>query len=451
MDENAIKRIQPHSKEAEQSVIGAMLMDRDVISDIESLLVKEDFYITQYGILYENMTELYREGKPVDVITLSEKLKTKDVPEEISSPMAIAEIISKVPTSANAKHYADIVRDKSVARQLIKVAQNIEHDCFVGHDSVTGLLEYAEQNVFKLVQSRTGATDIVPIDRIVIDVIKKIEEASKQEGDITGLPTGFRDLDNMLTGLHGGELIIVAARPSMGKTAFVLNIAHNVAVMNNKPVAFFSLEMGGDELVTRLLALDALVDSKSLKKGKLSDDDWDKVIESTEIIAKAPLFIESNSGITLSELRSECRRLKHTQDIGLIIIDYLQLMNQTRTSESRQQFIADVSRNLKILAKELNVPIIALSQLSRAAEGRQDHKPMMSDLRESGAIEQDADVIMFIYRDEVYNPETTTKPNTAEIIIAKQRAGEIGSVDLRWIGKYTKFADPEKYYKNPQE
>ena len=448
MDENSIRRVNPHSKEAEQYVIGAMLMDRNVISDLADLLTKEDFYNAQYGILYDAMVDLYREGQPVDVITLSNKLKTKDVPEEISSTAFIAEIISAVPTSANAKHYAQIVQDKSALRKLIRLCEDTEKDCYIENESAGVILEQAEESVFKLVQGRTRATDIVPIRSIVIDVIAEIEEAARNKGQVTGLSTGFKDLDNKLTGMHGGELLLVAARPAMGKTAFVLNIAHDLAVMHNIPVAVFSLEMSKEQLVSRMIAIDAMVDSKKMKVGDLSDDDWDKVIESTEAISKAPLYIDDNSSITVSELRSKCRKLKQNKDIQLIILDYLQLMSSARHVESRQIFIAEVSRAMKNIARELNIPVIALSQLSRAVDSRPDHKPVLSDLRESGSIEQDADVVMFIYRDEYYNPETTQKPMTAEIIIAKQRSGETGSVDLRWIGKYTKFADPERQHNN---
>lgn len=446
MDENVIRRIQPHSREAEQSVVGAMLMDRDVISDVADMLVSEDFYNSQYGILYETMVELYSEGKPVDIVTLHDRLAAKNVPEEISKTSFIADIIKAVPTSANAREYARIVLDKSTLRRLIKLCEDTEKDSYLGGGSVDSLLEDAEQKIFKLVQSRNGSSDMVPISQIVINVIAEIEEAARNKGKVTGLPTGFTDLDNMLTGMHGGELLLVAARPAMGKTAFVLNIAHDLAVMHGVPCALFSLEMSKEQLVSRMIAIDAMVDSKSMKLGNLSDDDWDKVIESTEAIAKAPLYIDDNSSITISELRSKCRKLKQNHNIGVIMLDYLQLMSTTRHVESRQQFISDVSRALKNIARELNVPVIALSQLSRAVDSRPEHKPVLSDLRESGAIEQDADVVMFIYRDEYYNPETTTKPQTAEIIIAKQRSGETGSVDLRWIGKYTKFADPEKHY-----
>jgi replicative DNA helicase len=372
----------------------------------------------------------------------------KEVPEEISSPTFMGQIIAAVPTSANAKHYAQIVQDKATLRRLIKLCEDTAKDSYIANEKVDNILEEAEQNIFRLVQNRNGSSDFVPISKIVIDVIGEIEEAAKQKGKVTGLSTGFTDLDNMLTGLHGGELILVAARPAMGKTAFVLNIAHDLAVMHNVPCAIFSLEMSKEQLVSRMIAVDAMVDSKSMKLGNMSDDDWDKVIESTEAIAKAPLYIDDNSAVTISELRSKCRKLKQNHNIGIIILDYLQLMSTTRQVESRQQFISDISRALKNIARELNVPVIALSQLSRAVDSRPDHKPVLSDLRESGAIEQDADVVMFIYRDEYYNPETTTKPQTAEIIVAKQRSGETGSVDLRWIGKYTKFADPEKYYNN---
>ncbi|MGN0368154.1 MAG: replicative DNA helicase [Wujia sp.] len=445
MDENSIRRIQPHSKDAEQAVIGAMLLDRNAISDVCDLLDKEDFYNAQFGILYESMVELYNEGSGVDVVTLENKLRMKDVPQEIASATFIAQIISSTPTSALVIPHAKIVKEKATLRQLIKLCENTEKDCYLSHESADTLLEETEQKIFKMVQSQHGSKESTSIREIVMNVIREIEEAAKNEGKVTGIPTGFRDLDNMLTGMHGGELLLVAARPAMGKTAFVLNIAHSLAVMKHIPVGIFSLEMSQEQLVSRILAVDAMVDSKSMKLGDLSDDDWDKVIESTEAVANSPLYIEENSAITVSELRSIARKWKMNYGVELIIIDYLQLLNGK--SENRQQFISEVSRALKTLAKELKIPIIALSQLSRAVDSRPDHKPVLSDLRESGAIEQDADVVMFIYRDEYYNPETTTKPQTAEIIIAKQRSGETGSVDLRWIGKYTKFADPEKYYK----
>ncbi len=450
MDENSIKRIQPNNKEAEKSVIGAMFMDRDVISDVAYMLTKEDFYNPQYAALFESMVELYNEGHQVDVITVSDRLRMKNLPEEICKPAFLADIISSVPTSVMAPQHAKMVKDKSLLRQLIKLSEDTAKDCYLAQDKTENILEDAEQKIFKLVQTSTGSQDITTIDRIVINVINEIEEAARNKGKVTGLSTGFIDLDNMLTGMHGGELLLVAARPAMGKTAFVLNIAHDIAVMHHIPCAIFSLEMSKEQLVSRMIAIDAMVDSKKMKLGDLSNDDWDKVTESIEAIAGSPIYIDDNSSITISELRSKCRKLKQNHNIQLIILDYLQLMSSSRNVESRQQFIAEVSRALKNIARELNVPVIALSQLSRAVDSRPDHKPVLSDLRESGSIEQDADVVMFIYRDEYYNPETTTKPQTAEIIIAKQRSGETGSVDLRWIGKYTKFADPEKYYQQPE-
>ena len=449
MDENVIKRIQPHNNEAEQAILGSILMDRDVISEISDKLSREDFYNAQYGIIYESMKELYKEGKEIDVISLSNKLKTKDVPEEISSLANLSNIISAVPVSANAKEYAQIVADDSVLRKLIKISENISKDCYLSKESVEVLLNEAEQNIFRLVQGRSGSGKFKETKEIILEVLEDIEKAARNKGQFTGLPTGFKDLDNLLTGMNGGELILVAARPAMGKTAFVLNIVHNLAVMKNIPCVIFSLEMSRKQLMSRIVAMDAMVDSKDLKLGTLSDDDWDKVIESADVLGKAPIYIEADYAVTLSDLRSRCRYHKQNNDIKLIVLDYLQPMSTTKNVESRQQFISDISRGLKNLSIELDVPIIALSQLSRAVDSRTDHKPVLSDLRESGAIEQDADVVMFIYRDEYYNPENTTKPNTAEINIAKHRNGEVGSVDLRWIGKYTKFADPEKYYNAP--
>lgn len=444
MEENTIQRIQPHNNEAEQAVIGSMLMDRDAIMEVSDMLTKNDFYNAQYGILFEAMVELFNEGRAVDVVTLMDSLKAKNISEDVISPAFIGMIISAVPTSANAKQYAKIVQDKAVLRKLIKINDDISKDCYLAQEEVENILERAEESVFRLVQTRNGSEEFVPMKRIVVDVIGEIEEASRNKGRLNGLPTGFVDLDYKLTGLHPGELLLVAARPSMGKTAFVLNIVHYVAVKKNKPVAVFSLEMSKEQLVNRMLAMDSMVDSQSLKTGDLNDSEWDKIMESTEIIAKAPIFIDDNSSITIAELRSKCRKLKQTQDIGLIVIDYLQLMNASRPVESRQQFISEVSRSLKALARELKVPVIALSQLNRAVDTRPDHKPVLADLRESGAIEQDADVVMFIFRDEYYTKEETEKPGIAEIIVAKQRNGSIGSVELAWLEKYTKFANLAK-------
>ena len=442
MEDAFIRKKQPYNLDAEQSVIGSMIMDRDAIVDVSDILTKEDFYSAQNAILYENMIELFKEGMAVDLITLNNRLREKNIPEDVAGMSYIADIIAAVPTSANAKYYAKIVADKAVLRRMIKMCEDVEKDCYLDTDDVDGLLETAESGIYKIVQQRNGANDFASIDSIVLDVIDQIEAASRQNTRVTGVPTGFIDLDNMLTGLHGSELILVAARPAMGKTAFVLNIAHHVAVKKRIPVAIFSLEMSKEQLVTRMIALDSLVNSQKIQTGQLVDDEWDKIMESTEVIADAQIFVDDNSAITVADLRSKCRKLKQNNDLGLIIIDYLQLMSTNKHVESRQQFISDTSRALKVLARELNVPVITLSQLNRAVDSRPDHKPVLADLRESGAIEQDADVVMFIYRDDYYNPDTEKK-GIAEIIIAKQRKGATGSVDLVWMQDYTKFANKE--------
>lgn len=442
MEDAYIRKKQPYNMEAEQSVIGSMLMDRDAIATVNDMLTKDDFYNAQYGLLFEHMSALFKEGKPVDIVTLSNRLKENNVSEEIAGMKYIGDILDSVPTSANAKYYAQIVADKSLLRKMIKLNEDIEKDCYLDTDDVDGLLEKAEQGVFQLIKERNGGSDFTQIDKIIIDVIDQIEAASKMNTRVTGIPTGFIDLDNMLTGLHGSELILVAARPAMGKTAFVLNIAHEVAVKKKKTTAIFSLEMSKEQLVTRMIAMDSLVNSQKIITGQLAEDEWDKIADSTETIAEAPLFIDDNSAITIADLRSKCRKLKQNNDLSLIIIDYLQLMSTTKHVESRQQFISDMSRSLKVLARELDVPVIALSQLNRAVDSRPDHKPVLADLRESGAIEQDADVVMFIYRDDYYNPDTEKK-GIADIIIAKQRKGSVGSVELVWLQDYTKFANKE--------
>ena len=437
MDEAVIKRIQPNSVEAEQSVIGSMLMDRDAIADVADILTKEDFYYSQYGLLFEAMVTLYNEGKPVDLLTVSNKLKEMGAPESVSSMEYVGDIIAVVPTSTHAKQYAQIVQDKAVLRKMIKFTEKTTEACYAGRSEVADLLEDSEKELFDIVQKRNGGDEFVPMQDIVLDVLDTIEASAKRGSKITGVPTGFIDLDEKLTGLHGSELILIAARPAMGKTAFALNIAQNAAMKSNVPCAIFSLEMSKEQLATRLIAMDSMVDSQAIRTGQLVDSDWDKLMDSTYRVGSTPMFI------TIAELRSKCRKLKQTQDIGLIIIDYLQLMNGSGRSESRQQEISEISRSLKKLARELNVPVIALSQLNRAVDSREDHKPVMSDLRESGAIEQDADVIMFIYRDDYYNKEST-KPGIADIIVAKQRNGSTGPIELVWLGKYTKFGNKER-------
>lgn len=443
MEEALMKRVMPNSVEAEQSVIGSMIMDREAIIVASETLLKEDFYHQQYGVLFEAMVELFNEGQPVDLVTLQNKLKEKDVPPEISSLEYVKDLITAVPTSANVKYYAEIVKEKAVLRKLIKVTENIENECYLGKDSLEVILEDTEKGVFDLLQNRGGG-DYVPIKQVVINTLEKIELASKTKGNVTGIATGFVDLDYKMAGLQPSDLILVAARPSMGKTAFVLNIAQYVAFHSNLTAAIFSLEMSKEQLVNRMFSLESRVDAQALRSGNLADSDWEKLIEAAGVIGASNLIIDDTPGISISELRSKCRKYKLEHDLKLVIIDYLQLMSGSgRSTDSRQQEISDISRSLKALARELNVPVIALSQLSRAVEQRPDHRPMLSDLRESGAIEQDADVVMFIYRDDYYNKDSENK-NIAEIILAKQRNGPIGTVNLVWLPQYTKFANLER-------
>ena len=415
MEEALVKRIMPNSLEAEQSVIGSMIMDKEAIMTAGEILIEEDFYHKQYGILFESMLDLFNAGEPVDLITLQNKLKEKDVPAEISSLEFVRDLVTSVPTSANVKYYANIVKEKAVLRKLIKTTQSIEDECYLGKESVEDILADTEKSIFNLVQNRGGG-DYVPIKQVVINALDKIEKASKQKGSVTGIATGFVDLDYQMAGLQPSDLILIAARPSMGKTAFVLNIAQYVAIHSQQTTAIFSLEMSKEQLVNRMFSLESRVDAQKLRSGNLTDADWEMLIEGAGNVGRSKL----------------------------IIIDYLQLMSGSgRHSESRQQEISDISRSLKALARELNVPVVALSQLSRAVEQRPDHRPMLSDLRESGAIEQDADVVMFIYRDDYYNKDSEMK-GISEIIVAKQRNGPIGTVNLVWLPQYTRFANMEK-------
>ena len=444
MDEALIKRVPPHSIEAEQSVVGAMLIDKDAITTASEIICGADFYQTAYGVVFDSVVELFNEGKPVDLVTLQNRLKEKEVPEEISSLEFVRDLVAAVPTSANVKYYAEIVAEKATLRKMIKLNEEIANACYLAKEPVEAIMERTEKQVFELVQNRNTG-DYVPIKQVVLNALERIEKASKSKGTVTGIPTGFIDLDYKTSGLRPSDFILVAARPSMGKTAFVLNIAQHVAFRQNKTVAIFSLEMSKEQLVNRLFSLESYVDAQLLRTGNLKDSDWEKLIEGAGIIGKSNLIIDDTPGISISEMRSKCRKYKLEHGLDLIIIDYLQLMSGSvgKRSDSRQQEISDISRSLKALARELNVPVISLSQLSRAVEQRPDHRPMLSDLRESGAIEQDADVVMFIYRDDYYHKDTE-HVNEAEIIIAKQRNGPIGTVTLTWLPQYTKFANSQK-------
>lgn len=395
MDEALMKRVLPHSIEAEQSVIGSMLMDKEAIIAASEIVTARDFYQQQYGIMFETMVELFNEGKPVDLVTLQDRLKEKDVPPEVSSLDFVRDIITTVPTSANVKSYANIVREKAVLRRLIKVNEEIANTCYAGKEPLEQILASTEKSVFDLLQSRSSG-EFVPIRQVALNVLEKIEAASKTQGTVTGIPTGFIDLDYKTSGMQPSDFVLIAARPSMGKTAFVLNLVDHVAVRKGLPCMIFSLEMSKEQLVNRMLAMESNVDSQKLRTGNLTDSDWDAIVEGIGVIGNSKLVIDDTPGISITELRSKCRKMKLEQGLSMIIIDYLQLMSGSggKSSESRQQEISEISRSLKALAREMNAPVVALSQLSRACETRTDHRPMLSDLRESGAIEQDADVVM---------------------------------------------------------
>ena len=438
MEEALIKRVLPHSVEAEQSVIGAMLMDQEAIIKASEIISGDDFYQHQYGIVFDAIVELYNDGKPVDLITLQNLLREKDVPPEISSLEFVKDLLTSALTSTNADAYAQIVHEKAVLRKLIKVNEQIANDCYSEKEKLEDILESAEKRIFDIVQKRNSG-DFVPIKDVVLRALDRIEAASRNKGSVTGIPTGFIDLDYKTTGMQPSDLVLIAARPSMGKTAFVLNIAQYMAFKKNYTAANFSLEMSKEQLVNRLFALESQVDSQQLRTGNLSDDDWAKLIEGAGIVGRSNLIIDDTPGIS----DAKCRKYKAEKGLDVIMIDYLQLMTGSKRADSRQQEISDISRSLKEIARELQVPVLALSQLSRAVEQRPDHRPMLSDLRESGAIEQDADVVMFLYRDDYYNKDSEKK-NIAEVIIAKQRNGPIGTVELAWLPNLTKFANLKK-------
>lgn len=443
-DEAVIKRILPHNIEAERAVIGSMIMDRDAILTASEIVISEDFYQGQYGVIFDALLDLYHSGVGTDLITLQNKLMELKVPSELSSVEHIGGLLNSVPTSTHVKHYANIVHEKAVLRRLIQTTERIAGDCYMDHQSLEEVLEDAEKNIFQIIQQR-GGSGFEPIKDIALRTLDSVEMASKQKGQITGLETGFRDLDYKTAGLQKSDLILIAGRPAMGKTAFVLNMTEYIALHSEKTIALFSLEMSKEQIVKRMFSMNSHVDSQKIRIGNLVDEEWNRLVASVQRIGNSHLVIDDTSGVTVSEIRSKCRKLKMEQGLDLVIIDYLQLMSggNRRRNENRQQEISEISRSLKVMARELDVPVIALSQLSRAVEQRPDKKPMLSDLRESGAIEQDADVVMFLYRDEYYNPDTEEK-GMAEVNIAKQRNGPTGSVKLAWLSKYTKFGNLEQ-------
>jgi replicative DNA helicase len=445
-----LRRQMPSSPEAERSVLGSMIVDRAAANTAMGLLIKEDFDNQAYGMLFEAIVELINEGKPIDSITLQDRLQEKGALPEVSSPEYITDIVNAVPLSINIDSYCEIVKEKSMLRTIIRKNQEIETECFKADRQAKDILGEWEQMAFKMSENQ-GGQETVPIKQIVMNALAKIHAASQMEGSVTGVPTGFTDLDRQLSGLQPADMILIAARPSMGKTALALNIAEYVAFHEKKPVAIFSLAMPKEALVNRLMSLVSHVEAEKIRSGQLQGMDWSDLVESAGIIADSKLIIDDQSGITVADLQSKCRKYKMEHpDLALVMIDYLQLMNGNKKSDSRQQEISEISRSIKMVARELNVPIIALSQLSRAPEQRPDHRPMLSDLRESGAIEQDADVVMFIYRDDYYNKDTEKK-NISEVIIAKQRNGPVGTVELAWLPQYTKFGNLDHSRRNQDE
>lgn len=444
MDETLIKKVMPHSTDAEKAVIGAMLIDAEAVLTVSEILVADDFYSKQYGILYDAMVSLYMEGKPIDLVMLENKLKEMEVSAELSSLDVAKEIFNQVFTSANVKSYAEIVKQKSILRRIIKTNEEIASRCYLQKDTLDDILNMTEKKIFGIMQNQGGG-DFVPVKQVVINVLENIEKASKTKGNVTGVPTGFKDLDYQTSGMQPSDLVLIAARPSMGKTAFVLNLAEHMAFKKKVTVAIFSLEMSKEQLINRMLSMESRVSSQVLRTGNLEDNEWDKVIEAAQYISNSKLIVDDTPSISIQELRSKCRKYKLEHNLGVIIIDYLQLMSagDGKASDSRQQQISDISRSLKALARELNVPVLALSQLSRAVEQRPDHRPMLSDLRESGAIEQDADVVMFLYREGYYDRQCE-RPDVAEVIVAKQRNGPTGTIELKWIPELTKFGNLEK-------
>ena len=443
-DEELIKRIRPHDQAAESSVIGSMMMDPEAISVAQKYLSPEDFYQKSFGLLFSAIVSLDNEGQPVDSVTIQNRLREMDAPENIATDNYLAQLVTAVPTSTNIEYYAKIVADKSRLRTMIRTMESLTNSCYLNRESVQALMAETEEKMFRVLQTKESQ-DYVPIQDVVMEEISKISAAARQNSSVTGLSTGFADLDFKTSGFQPSDLILIAARPSMGKTAFALNIGDYMAIRQHKNVAIFSLEMSKGQLVRRLFAQEANIDAQKLRNGNLASTEWDSLIAGADMIGKSGLIIDDTPGITVPEMRSKCRRYKLEQGLDIIIIDYLQLMSGSskRSSDSRQQEISEISRSLKGLARELNVPVVALSQLSRAVEQRPDHRPVLSDLRESGAIEQDADVVMFLYREDYYKPDTERK-GIADCIIAKQRNGPLGDVELAWLPEYTKFASIER-------
>ena len=439
-----LAKIPPHDIDAEQAVLGSMLTDREAVNAAIEVLKEEAFYREDNRAIYQAIVNLYNKSEPIDIITLKDELESMGKFEQVGGFDYLASLPDKVPTTANVQKYIKIVEEKSILRNLIKTANEIIELGYDPAEDVEDIMDGAEKRIFDLMQSK-NQKGYTPIKDVLVESFTKLEELYNRKQHITGVPTGFAELDYKTAGLHGSELILIAARPAMGKTAFALNLATNAALRGNAPVAIFSLEMSKDQLVNRILCSEAMVDSNKVRTGKLGEDDWVKLAGAIGPLSEAEIYIDDTPGISVTEIRTKCRKLSIDKGIGLVVIDYLQLVQGSKRAGSREQEIAEISRSLKILAKEINVPVIALSQLSRAVEQRPDHRPMLSDLRESGSIEQDADIVMFLYRDDYYNKESEKK-DIAEVIIAKQRGGQTGTVELLWMGQYTTFVNLERRF-----
>lgn len=440
MSEPFMDRVPPHNHEAEQSVIGAIFLEPQALITAAEVLVPEDFYRTAHQLIFHTMIRLSDQGKAIDVVTVTEELSAKKELEDVGGIAYLSELANAVPTAANIVYYARIVEEKALLRRLIRVATSIVEDGFTREDEVAAVLSEAEKKMMD-VSSRKNAGDFQNIKDVLVQTYDNIEQLHSRKGDITGVPTGFRDLDRITAGFQRNDLIIVAARPSVGKTAFALNVAQNVATKTDENVAIFSLEMGAEQLVMRMLCAEGNIDAQVLRTGALTNEDWKKLTMAMGSLSNAGIFIDDTPGIRVTEIRAKCRRLKQEYGLGMILIDYLQLIQGSGgKGENRQQEVSEISRSLKALARELQVPVIALSQLSRGVEQRQDKRPMMSDLRESGSIEQDADIVSFLYREDYYDKETENQ-NMIEIIIAKQRNGPTGTVTLAFVKEFNKFVN----------
>ncbi len=438
-------KVPPHDIEAEQAVLGSMLTDKDAVISAIEVLKEDDFYRTDNRSIYEAILNLYNRAEPIDIITVKAELESLGKFDQVGGLEYLASLPDKVPTTANAMKYIKIVEEKSTLRNLIKTANEIIELGYDPTEDVSDIMEGAEKKIFNIMQNNDKKS-YAPIKDILVDSFTQLEELYNRKQHITGVPSGFVELDYKTAGFHGSDLVLIAARPAMGKSAFALNIATNAAVRANVPVVIFSLEMSKEQMVNRILCSEAMVDSNKVRTGKLEEDDWTKLAGSIGPLSESEIYIDDTPGISVMEIRAKCRKLKLEKNIGMVVIDYLQLVQgSNKRNGSREQEISEISRSLKILAKELNVPVIALSQLSRAVEQRPDHRPMLSDLRESGAIEQDADIVMFLYRDDYYNQDSEKK-DIAEVIIAKHRGGSLGTVELLWLGSYTKFVNLEKRF-----